>query len=89
MNLDRFLKHLLWLQVYNIRLLNLKQNLRILKRITCAGNSISEYDDKIPSDLTAEEILIRSGNIGSVRIAEKIGIENYNNFFKPLELFQI
>ena len=33
------------------------------KRITCAGNSISEYDDKIPSDLTAEEILIRSGNI--------------------------
>ena len=39
------------------------------KRITCAGNSISEYDDKIPSDLTAEEILIRSVNIGSVRIA--------------------
>ncbi len=54
------------------------------KRITCAGNSISEYDDKIPSNLTAEEILIRSGNIGSVRIAEKIGIENYNEFLKKI-----
>ena len=54
------------------------------KRITCAGNSISEYDDKIPSDLTAEEILIRSGNIGSVRIAEKVGIENYNEFLKNI-----
>ena len=54
------------------------------KRITCAGNSISEYDDKIPSDITAEEILIRSGNIGSVRIAEKVGIENYNNFLHKI-----
>ncbi len=54
------------------------------KRITCAGNSISEYDDKIPPDLTAEEILIRSGNIGSVRIAEKVGIENYNEFLKKI-----
>ncbi len=54
------------------------------KRITCAGNSISEYDDKIPSDLTAEEILIRSGNIGSVRIAEKVGIDNYNEFLQTI-----
>ncbi len=54
------------------------------KRIMCAGNSISEYDDKIPSDLTAEEILIRSGNIGSVRIAEKVGIENYNEFLQTI-----
>ncbi len=54
------------------------------KRIICAGNSISEYDDKIPSDLTAEEILIRSGNIGSVRIAEKVGIENYNEFLQTI-----
>ena len=54
------------------------------KRITCAGNSISEYDDKLPSDLTAEEILIRSGNIGSVRIAEKVGIDNYNEFLENI-----
>ena len=54
------------------------------KRIVCAGNAISEYDNKIPSDLTAEEILIRSGNIGSARIAEKIGIENYNKFLQTI-----
>ena len=52
------------------------------KRITCGRNTISEYDDKIPSNLTAEEILIRSGNIGSVRIAQKVGIENYENFLR-------
>ena len=54
------------------------------KRIVCAGNPISEYDDKIPSDLTVEEILIRSGNIGSARIAEKIGINNYNKFLQTI-----
>ncbi len=54
------------------------------KKILCAGNAISEYDDKIPSDLTAEEILIRSGNIGSARIAEKIGIDNYNKFLQTI-----
>ncbi len=54
------------------------------KRIECAGNTISEYDKKIPSDLTVEEILIRSGNIGSARIAEKIGIDNYNKFLQTI-----
>ncbi len=54
------------------------------KKISCAGNPISEYDDKIPSDLTVEEILIRSGNIGSARIAEKIGVENYDKFLKKI-----
>ena len=54
------------------------------KRIVCANNPISEYDDKIPSDLTAEEILIRSGNIGSARIAEKIGIDNYDKFLQTI-----
>ncbi len=52
------------------------------KKIVCAGNAISEYDDKIPSTLTAEDILIRSGNIGSARIAEKIGIDNYHKFLQ-------
>jgi Cell division protein FtsI/penicillin-binding protein 2 len=45
---------------------------------------IREYDDEIPSDLTAEEILIRSGNIGSVRIAQKIGIEKFKLFLKKI-----
>ena len=54
------------------------------KNISCAGNQISEYDEKIPSDLTAEEILIMSGNIGSARIAEKIGIENFDKFLQTI-----
>ena len=41
------------------------------KSIKCSGRTISEYDMEIPSTLTAEQILIRSGNIGSVRIAQK------------------
>ena len=52
------------------------------KNITCGKNKISEYDKKIPSNLTAEEILIRSGNIGSVRIGQAIGIEKYKKFLK-------
>ena len=50
------------------------------KKITCDKNPIQEYDKKIPSDLTAEEILIRSGNIGSVRIAQKVGIDSFEEF---------
>ena len=54
------------------------------KSISCAGNPIREYDLNIPSDLTVEEILIRSGNIGSVRIAQKIGEEKFRNFLKQV-----
>ena len=54
------------------------------KKIFCGGEPISEYDNKLPSDLTAEERLIRSGNIGSVRIAQKVGIENYSQFLNNL-----
>ena len=60
------------------------QNLE--KSIKCGGNTISEYDEKIPADLTAEEILIRSGNIGSVRIGQSIGIEKFKEFLKNLDL---
>ena len=49
------------------------------KSITCGKNKISEYDKKIPSNLTAEEILIRSGNIGSVRIGQAIGCLLYTS----------
>ena len=54
------------------------------KSITCAGRPIREYDNKIPSDLTAEQILIRSGNIGSVRIAQKVGIEKFKSFLENI-----
>ena len=56
------------------------------KKINCAGRSISEYDMDIPSSLTAEEILIRSGNIGSIKIAQKVGLENFRKFLEDLDL---
>ena len=53
------------------------------KTISCGKNhSIGEYDDEIPTDLTVEQILVKSGNIGSVRIARKIGIEKHKSFLK-------
>ena len=58
------------------------------KSIKCAGRKISEYDMDIPSSLTAEQILIRSGNIGSVRIAQKMGIEKTKNFLNSLSLLE-
>ena len=48
--------------------------------LKCAGFLIKEYDKNIPKDLTAEQILIRSGNIGSVRIGQKIGEEKFKLF---------
>ena len=54
------------------------------KKILCGKNTISEYDEKLPPNLTAEEILIRSGNIGSVRIAQKLGIDRYKSFLNSI-----
>ena len=54
------------------------------KSITCAGFPISEYDNEIPSNLTAEQILVRSGNIGSVRIGQKIGEEKFKSFLNKI-----
>ena len=55
------------------------------KSINCGdGYTINEYDNKIPSDLCVENILIKSGNIGSVRIAKKIGIEKHKSFLKTI-----
>ena len=56
------------------------------KSIKCGKNTISEYDKKIPSTLTAEQILIRSGNIGSVRIGQAIGLEKFKKFLSELGL---
>ena len=58
------------------------------KSLTCAGFPIREYDNKIPSNLTAEQILIRSGNIGSVRIGQKIGEEKFKIFLTKLGILK-
>ena len=54
------------------------------KSISCDKHSIGEYDNKIPTDLTAEQILIRSGNIGSVRIGQKIGSNKHKSFLEKI-----
>jgi len=55
--------------------------------LTCDKYKISEHD-KLPTNLNVEQILVRSSNIGSVRIAQKVGIENYKNFLNSLKLFE-
>ncbi len=54
------------------------------KSLRCAGFPIREYNDKIPSTLTAEQILIRSGNIGSVKIGQRVGEEKYKQFLSKI-----
>jgi cell division protein FtsI (penicillin-binding protein 3) len=56
------------------------------KSINCGNSIIREYNKKIPKDLTAEQILIRSGNIGSVRIGQKIGVEKFKDFLTKINV---
>jgi len=54
------------------------------KKLICAGHSIEEYDKKMPSKLTAEQILVRSSNIGSIKIAQQLGIEKFKLFLEKI-----
>ena len=54
-------------------------------KLTCDKYTITEHD-KLPKNLSVEQILIRSSNIGAVRIAQKIGIERYKDFLNNLGL---
>ena len=58
------------------------------KSIKCDKYRIGEYDNEIPSDLTAEQILVRSGNIGSVRIAQKVGSEKFKLFLEKIGILR-
>tara|TARA_B100000767_G_scaffold35601_1_gene30173 strand:+ start:1716 stop:3392 length:1677 start_codon:yes stop_codon:yes gene_type:complete len=58
--------------------------LNLKKKLDCGKSTITEYDNKILSDLTAEEILIKSGNIGSVRIGQMLGIEGLKSFLEKI-----
>ena len=58
------------------------------KSLTCAGFPIREYDNQIPTDLTVEQILIRSGNIGSVRIGQKVGQEKFKLFLSKIGILK-
>ena len=58
------------------------------KSLTCAGFPIREYDKEIPTDLTVEQILVRSGNIGSVKIGQKVGEEKFKLFLSKLGILK-
>ena len=58
--------------------------LNLKKKLNCGKSTIAEYDNKIMSDLTVEEILIKSGNIGSVRIGQMLEIEGLKSFLKKI-----
>jgi cell division protein FtsI (penicillin-binding protein 3) len=57
----------------------------IPRNLRCSIHEISDMK-KHPKDLTVEEILIRSSNVGSVILAKKIGEERYKNFIKKTKL---
>ena len=58
--------------------------LNLDKKLNCGKNTITEYDNKILSDLTVEEILIKSGNIGSVKIGQMLEIEGLKSFLEKI-----
>ena len=55
--------------------------------LKCDKFRIKEHD-KLPVNLSAEQILIRSSNIGAIRIVQKIGLEKYKEFLNSLEIFK-
>ena len=56
-------------------------------KIKCRDKWISEHDE-LPKNLNVEQILVRSSNIGSIKIARKIGSKNYSNFLHSLGLLE-
>jgi cell division protein FtsI (penicillin-binding protein 3) len=58
--------------------------LNLEKELPCDKFIIKEYSDKTPTDLTVEQILIRSGNVGSVKIGQKIGEEKFKSFLDKI-----
>ena len=57
----------------------------IPKSINCSKHKISDIKE-FPKDLTVEDILIRSSNIGTLLIARKVGEEKFKKFIKDTEL---
>ena len=62
--------------------------LNLEKQLSCDKFIIKEYSDKTPTNLTVEEILIRSGNVGSVKIGQKIGQEKFQSFLNKIGILK-
>ena len=57
----------------------------IPNKIRCSIHEITDMKEH-PKNLTVEEILIRSSNVGSVILAQKVGEKNFKNFIKKTKL---
>ena len=57
----------------------------IPNKIKCSVHEIGDIK-VFPKNLSVEDILIRSSNIGTLMIARKIGKQNYKNFLKKINL---
>jgi cell division protein FtsI (penicillin-binding protein 3) len=53
-----------------------------------AAHPIHEHEKSLKRDLTTTEILAKSSNIGTIKIVEKIGIENHKNFLTKMGIFE-
>ena len=60
----------------------------IPKKIKCSVHEISDIK-QFPENLSVEDILIRSSNIGSLMIAKKIGQSNFKNFINDSKLLEV
>ena len=58
--------------------------LNLEKKLKCGGRTISEYDEDLPKDLSVEDILTYSSNIGSVKIGQIVGQEKLKNFLEKI-----
>ncbi len=58
------------------------------KKLKCGGRIISEYDENLPKDLTVEDILTYSSNIGSVKIGEIIGKDKMIKFLNKIGVLE-
>ena len=62
--------------------------LNLEKKIRCGGRIISEYDENLPKDLSVEDILVHSSNIGSVKIGQIIGKQKLQSFLKKIGILK-
>ena len=58
--------------------------LNLEKKMKCGGRTISEYDENLSNDLSVEDILTYSSNIGSVKIGQIIGQQKLKNFLEKI-----
>ena len=59
----------------------------IPKKIRCSIHEITDMKEH-PKNLSVEEILVRSSNVGSVLLAKKVGEANYKEFIKETDITQ-